>query len=104
MQQALSNRARNCRRLFALGYACLAALVLAAGCGPRRSPVPPAGPPVVPISKPASRQVTDFVDFTGRTNPVESVNVVARVTGYLLKAKKSEGAEVKEGDTLFELD
>jgi multidrug efflux system membrane fusion protein len=50
------------------------------------------------------RQVTDYVDFTGRTDAVEAVDVRARVTGYLVKLPFKEGAEVKKGDLLFEID
>jgi multidrug efflux system membrane fusion protein len=48
--------------------------------------------------------VTDHVDFTGRTDAVESVNVVPRVTGYLVRIPFKEGSEVKAGDELFEID
>jgi multidrug efflux system membrane fusion protein len=59
---------------------------------------------VVPVSKPVQRQVTDFVDFTGRTDAVNTVNIVPRVTGYLVKMPFTEGSLVKEGDLLFEVD
>ena len=58
----------------------------------------------MPVSHPVEREVTDFVDFTGRTDAVHSVNIVARVTGYLKKMPFREGAEVKVGDLLFEID
>jgi len=44
------------------------------------------------------------VDFTGRTDAVESVDVRARVTGYLVRMPFKEGAEVKKRDLLFEID
>jgi multidrug efflux system membrane fusion protein len=50
------------------------------------------------------REVTDYVDFTARTEAVNSVNVVARVSGYLVKTPFQEGANVKAGDLLFEID
>ena len=58
----------------------------------------------MPVSKPVQREVTDYVDFTGRTDAVQAVNIVARVTGYLVKMPFKEGAEVKKGDLLFEID
>jgi multidrug efflux system membrane fusion protein len=58
----------------------------------------------VPVSQPIERQVTDFVDFTGRTDAVQSVDVRARVTGYLVQMPFKEGTEVKKGDLLFEID
>jgi len=56
------------------------------------------------VSKPVQQQVTDYVDFTGRTDAVEAVNVIARVTGYLVKMPFREGSEVKKGQILFEID
>ena len=69
---------------------------------PHRSPCPK--PPVVPVSLPVEREVTDYVEFTGRTNAVQSVDIRPRVTGYLVKIPFKEGADVKAGDLLFEID
>ena len=44
------------------------------------------------------------MDFTGRTDAVQSVNIIARVTGYLVQMPFKEGSEVKAGDLLFEID
>jgi RND family efflux transporter MFP subunit len=48
--------------------------------------------------------VTDYADFTGRTAAVDSVEVRARVSGYLNKVHFKEGALVKKDDKLFEID
>jgi multidrug efflux system membrane fusion protein len=77
---------------------------VAAGCQPASLPVAPAETPTVPVSHPIKREVTDFVDFTGRTDAVYSVNIIARVTGYLVQMPFKEGSEVKKGDLLFEID
>src|SRR5262249_12059324 len=66
--------------------------------------VAPPQPPTVPVSQPVRRQVTDYVDFTGRTDAVNTVNVVPRVTGYLVKMPFKEGSLVKKDDLLFEVD
>jgi RND family efflux transporter MFP subunit len=42
--------------------------------------------------------------FTGRTVPLESVQLRSRVTGYLTKVVVKDGAEIKRGDLLFEID
>ena len=60
--------------------------------------------PVVPVSQPLQRDVTDYVDFTGRTEAVYSVDVRPRVTGYLDSMPFVEGSEVKAGDLLFIVD
>jgi RND family efflux transporter MFP subunit len=58
----------------------------------------------VPVSYPVEREVTDYADYTGRTAAVDSVEVRAHVWGYLEKVNFKEGALVKKGDVLFELD
>jgi RND family efflux transporter MFP subunit len=49
-------------------------------------------------------EVADHADFTGRTEAAVTVEVRARVTGYLVKVAFKDGAEVKQGDLLFEID
>jgi multidrug efflux system membrane fusion protein len=48
--------------------------------------------------------VTDYVEYTGRTDAVKAVDIRARATGFLVKMPFKEGAEVKAGDLLFQLD
>ncbi len=72
------------------------------GC---KRPAAEAPPPVqVTISYPLEREVTDYADFTARTAAVDSVEVRAHVWGYLDKVNFKEGAMVKKGEVLFELD
>jgi membrane fusion protein, multidrug efflux system len=82
----------------------VALLTAAGGCQANRAKVAPAEAPAVPVSHPLKREVIDFVDFTGRTEAVHSVDIRPRVTGYLVKMPFKEGAEVKEGDLLFVVD
>ena len=51
---------------------------------------------MIPVSTPVKRDVTDYVDYTGRTDAVESVGIRARVTGYIVGIPFQEGAEVKK--------
>lgn len=53
---------------------------------------------------PLMGEITDFEDFTGRTEAVRTIDIRARVTGYLAKRHFREGSEVEEGDLLFEID
>ena len=62
------------------------------------------GPRRLPSATRSQREVTDYQDYTGRTAAVDSVQVQARVTGYLDKIYFKEGAEVKEGTVLYEID
>jgi multidrug efflux system membrane fusion protein len=82
----------------------LLALALTTGCA---RPQPQGGappPPEVDVSLPVTREVTDYEDFPGRTEAISSVDVRARVTGYLDKVCFREGADVKQGDVLLEID
>jgi membrane fusion protein, multidrug efflux system len=93
-----------CQRAVLLtALACLLAGVTA-GCnkGPGQGGQNEA--PAVPVARPVPRAVTDFADFTGRTDPVHAVDVRARVTGFLVSMPFREGSKVKEGDLLFEID
>jgi hypothetical protein len=58
----------------------LASFGLAACGGCQRAPaqVAPAEPPVLPVSKPVQREVTDSMDFTGRTDSGQTVDVLPR--------------------------
>jgi RND family efflux transporter MFP subunit len=61
-------------------------------------------PPEVAVARPTIREVTNYADFTGRLDAVEKVDLRARVTGYLTNMHFKEGATVKKGDLLFEID
>jgi RND family efflux transporter MFP subunit len=68
-------------------------------------PAPKAVAPMpVSVSYPVEQYVTDYADYTARTAAVDSVEVRAHVWGYLDKVNFTEGALVKKGDVLFELD
>src|SRR6266568_2757231 len=72
------------------------------GCG--RQPEAPPAPTPVTVSYPVEQEVTDYAHFTARMSAVGSVEVRAHVWGYLDKVNFKEGALVKKGDVLFELD
>ncbi|MGH8034127.1 MAG: efflux RND transporter periplasmic adaptor subunit, partial [Lysobacterales bacterium] len=61
-------------------------------------------PPKVTVAKPLLRQVTDWDKFTGRLAAVNSVDIRARVSGYLETLKFKEGSIVDKGDLLFVID
>ena len=83
----------------------LAALLLLAAPGCReKAPAKVAQAPVVRTEKPISREVGDYVYFTGRLEAVESVEIRARVTGYLVSIDFKSGRPVKAGDRLFKID
>jgi RND family efflux transporter MFP subunit len=61
-------------------------------------------PPPVTVAHPAVTPITPFHEYTGETDAVESVDIRARVRGYLLKIDYQEGTEVKAGTLLYEID
>jgi multidrug efflux system membrane fusion protein len=91
-------------KLFLFVVCCAVSGALTAGCEQSQPQVASTEPPVVPVSKPIQREVTEFVDFTGRTDAVQAVDIRARVTGYLVKIPFQEGADVKKDDVLFVID
>lgn len=61
-------------------------------------------PPAVTVSQPATRDVIEWDDYTGRFEPVESVEVRARVAGYLEQVHFRDGQIVAKGDLLYTID
>ncbi len=79
-------------------------LALVCGC---RQPPPSQDPSKLAafaVSHPVRRQVTDYVEYTGRTAAVQAEEIKARVTGFLVDMPFKEGAEVKKDDVLFKID
>lgn len=62
------------------------------------------GPPPVTVAKPIVKEIVEWDEFVGRFEAVNSVEVRARVAGYLEAANFREGGVVKEGDLLFIID
>ena len=79
----------------------VAILVCFTSCKPQ-APAPP--PPEVSVALPVTKEVTEWDDFTGRLEPIKSVEVRARVSGYLNSIHFKDGQEVKSGDLLFVID
>jgi multidrug efflux pump subunit AcrA (membrane-fusion protein) len=63
-----------------------------------------ATPPEVTVCLPLQQAVPDSLDLTGTTTAIESVEVRARVQGFLERIAFKDGARVKAGDLLFEID
>jgi len=96
------SRVQTCSKLPIL---LLAAATLAAGCNAKHPEVAATPPPKVEVAQPVKRTVTDYQVFTARTQAEQSVDVKARVTGYLNSFNFKDGDMVEEGKTiLFEID
>jgi len=75
----------------------------ATGCKrPAAPPAPP--PPMVTVSTPLDREVTDWDEYTGHLVSPETANIAARISGIIVAAPFKEGALVKKDDVLFVID
>ena len=76
------------------------------GCGQnpqaQQQATPP--PPAVTVAAPIERTIVDHDEYVGRFVAVDSVEVRARVSGYLEQIHFKDGQMVKEGDLLFTID
>ena len=75
-------------------------LVTLAGCGEKPKPQPPP-PPKVTVAQPLHRMVTDHLELSGTTQAIYTVQLVARVAGYLEQVLFQDGQIVKKGQPLF---
>ncbi len=76
-------------------------LTTLSGC---KKPEPPPPPPGVTVARPVQREVIEWDEYTGHLEPVETVEVRARVSGFIERAEFDEGTMVKAGQLLFVID
>ena len=88
------------RRLAAL----LVLATLVASCGEQQKQGGGPPPPAVTVAKPIKRTVVDYDEYVGRFAAINSVEIRARVSGYLDKLLFKDGQVVKQGDLLFTID
>lgn len=83
--------------------AAIMAVVALAGCEDKNTFVAPP-PPKVDVATPVQRPVTRYVEATGNTAPIKSVDLVARVQGFLQSIDYTDGSFVKQGTQLFTIE
>lgn len=86
------------------GTALSAAAFVALAVAPAAAQGGPSGPPSVGVVKVDQIPITETNQFIGRVQAIQKVAIVARVTAYLEKVDFQDGAEVKKGDLLYELE
>ncbi len=97
-----SSPVKTSQRIATLGLFISLALT---GCGPDSSQNPlQTPPPSVVVESARMQDITQQRTFTGRIEAIDTVKVRARVLGYLNKRGFEEGAEVKKGQLLFEIE
>ena len=80
----------------------LAALVLAGCDGKPAASSPP--PPSVTVARPLHKTIAEWDEYTGRFVAIETVEIRARVSGFIDTVHFKEGQIVKQGDLLFVID
>jgi multidrug efflux system membrane fusion protein len=78
-----------------------AAAIALAACNDSRNAYVPPPPPKVLVAQPIQRPVTEYLELTGNTAPFATVDLVARVQGFLTSIDYVDGATVKKGAQLF---
>lgn len=85
-------------------YAAVLLALLIAGCGESQKQASAPPPPKVTVANPVKQAVVDQDEYVGRFIAIESVEVRARVSGYLDRVHFTDGQIVKQGDLLFTID
>ncbi|WP_072818988.1 efflux RND transporter periplasmic adaptor subunit [Bradyrhizobium erythrophlei] len=96
-----SSRLHNAATASRIAFAVSACAILSA-CEQNTFVPPP--PPKVDVAAPMQKSITRYLDATGNTAPVKSVDLVARVQGFLQTINYKDGSPVKEGTTLFTIE
>jgi multidrug efflux system membrane fusion protein len=82
----------------------IAILTLGVACADTSAQPAPPAPPQVTVAAALDREITEWDEFTGRLEAVDSVEVRPRVSGYVSSVNFQEGAVVQKGDVLFQID
>jgi RND family efflux transporter MFP subunit len=80
----------------------ISAFVVLSACEQNTFVPPP--PPKVEVSVPTQRAITRYLEATGNTAAIKSVDLVARVQGFLQSIDYQDGTFVKQGTTLFTIE
>src|ERR1700726_2704456 len=87
-----------------MGRAAVAILALVGLAGCEQNTFVPPPPPKVEIAVPVQRPITRYLETTGNTAPIKTVDLVARVQGFLQSIDYQDGTFVKQGTTLFTIE
>jgi membrane fusion protein, multidrug efflux system len=109
MKAALLKMGRTFRAENSMSHAIFAAFLLVmanllAGCDSQQAASSAPPPPPVTVSRPLQKTITEWDEYTGRFTPLASVEVRARVSGFIDTVHFKDGQIVKQGDLLFVID
>lgn len=93
----------NSRNVLTIASSLLVLLtILVSGCGKDEKKAPPAMP--VTVAEVKSETVPIYLDYVGTTQSIQTVDINARVEGFLIKRGFKDGADVENGQLLFIID
>ncbi len=90
------------KHFFLAGVGLLLVFLTETGC--RKASAPSQGPLPVNVVTVIEKEVNEWDEFTGRLDPVESVEIRPRVSGYITEIHFEAGAIIKKGDLLYVID
>jgi multidrug efflux system membrane fusion protein len=90
------------KHFFFAGVGLLLVFLTETGC--RKASAPSQGPLPVNVVTVVEKEVNEWDEFTGRLDPVESVEIRPRVSGYITEIHFNAGAIIKKGDLLYVID
>ena len=93
----------NFLRLMAVLFATGSAVALLTGCSKSMAQQQPP-PPQVTVAPVEQKDIVEWSEFTGHSEPVDSVEIRPRVSGYIQEVRFQSGQLVKKGDVLFVID
>jgi membrane fusion protein, multidrug efflux system len=94
----------HCQGMDVTRFVVFALVALSIACSGTAAQQAPPPPPQVTVANVLSRDVTEWDEFTGRLQAVDSVEVRPRVSGLVAAVRFHEGAIVRKGDLLFQID
>jgi RND family efflux transporter MFP subunit len=105
-QGKMEHDMKRSRNISGAGLFLGAALLLPLGCREATSAPAAASPPApaVTVAAVEERTITEWDEFSGRLEAVESVEIRPRVSGYIERVFFTAGKEVRKGDLLFQID
>ena len=95
---------RNFLPLLLITALSVAAAGVLTGCGHAEAASRNPPPPAVTVAPVDQKEIVEWSEFTGRTEPVESVEIRPRTSGYVQEVRFQSGQLVKKGDVLFVID
>lgn len=86
-----------------IGIIALTATLLASACG-KTEQAPPPPPPMVDVAEVVQKDVPIYQEWVGTLDGMVNAQILAQVSGYLIKQNYQEGQLVKKGQLLYEID